>query len=62
MPFSSQAMTSLTPAASSILMMAVPAAPGPLTTTRMEPISLFTTRKALSRAAVTTMAVPCWSS
>ena len=62
MPFSSQAITSRTPAASSILMMAVPAAPGPFTTTRMAPISFFTTRSAPSSAAVTTMAVPCWSS
>ena len=46
----------------SILMMAVPAAPGPFSTMCTSSIFLPTTRRALMRAAVTTIAVPCWSS
>ena len=58
----STAMMSRAPAVISILMMAVPAAPGPFRTIWTSSIFLPTTRRALMRAAVTTMAVPCWSS
>ena len=58
----STATMSLAPAVISILMMAVPAAPGPFRTMCTSSIFLPTTRSALMRAAVTTMAVPCWSS
>ncbi len=50
------------PASSSIWVTATPAAPAPDTTTRNEASSRPTTRAALRSAAVTTMAVPCWSS
>ena len=43
-------------------MTAMPAAPQPVVTTRMSSIRLSTTRSALSSAARTTIAVPCWSS
>jgi hypothetical protein len=43
-------------------MMATPAAPDPDSTSRTPARSLPTTRRALVRAASTTMAVPCWSS
>ncbi len=43
-------------------MIAVPAAPAPLTTTRTPPSDLPTTRNALVSAASTQIAVPCWSS
>ena len=46
----------------SSLPMAMPAAPAPLMTIFICPICLPVTRMALSRAAATTMAVPCWSS
>ena len=58
----STATISLAPAVISILMMAVPAAPGPFRTMWTSSIFLPTTRRALMSAAVTTMAVPCWSS
>src|SRR5438046_1256364 len=45
-----------------ILIAAVPAAPTPVTTTRIRRRSFFTIRSALSSAARTTTAVPCWSS
>ncbi len=41
---------------------AEPAAPAPATTTRTSAIFLPTTRSALVSAAITTIAVPCWSS
>ena len=41
---------------------AEPAAPAPATTTWTSVRSFFTTRRALVRAAWTTIAVPCWSS
>ena len=41
---------------------AVPAAPAPETTIRHSVSSFSTTRRALVRAASTTIAVPCWSS
>ena len=41
---------------------ALPAAPAPETTARIEERSLPTTRRALVSAASTTIAVPCWSS
>ena len=44
------------------LRQAIPAAPPPVDTIRMSPISLPTTRRALRKAAPATMAVPCWSS
>ena len=40
----------------------MPAAPAPDSTMRAVSIFLSTTRRALRRAAITTMAVPCWSS
>ena len=43
-------------------MIAWPAAPTPVTTIRTSLNSLPTTRRALVRAASTTIAVPCWSS
>ena len=39
--------------------MAVPAAPAPVITTLISEIFLFTTLKALVKAAKTTIAVPC---
>ena len=45
-----------------MLIVAVPAAPTPHTTTEMSASSLPTIRRALSSAASTTTAVPCWSS
>ena len=42
--------------------MAVPADPGPFKTTWISSIFFPTTFKAFKRAAVTTTAVPCWSS
>ncbi|CAM5601192.1 hypothetical protein SCALM49S_08737 [Streptomyces californicus] len=62
MPWMSATTAFLTPAASSSLRMAVPAAPAPDMTTRTFSIGLSTTRSALVSAASTTMAVPCWSS
>ena len=41
---------------------AIPAAPAPTITTRTSSARLPTTRSALSSAASTTIAVPCWSS
>src|SRR3989442_3407366 len=55
-------MMSRTPLDRRILMVAVPAAPTPVTTTRSFLRSFFTMRSALSSAASTTTAVPCWSS
>ena len=43
-------------------MVAVPAAPTPVTTTRSDRSGFFTIRSAFSSAASTTTAVPCWSS
>ena len=43
-------------------MTATPAAPTPVMTTLISSIRLPTTRRAFSRAARTTIAVPCWSS
>ena len=51
-----------TPWRSSSLMIAVPAAPAPETTTRTSSSRLPTTRRALVSAASTQIAVPCWSS
>ena len=50
------------PCASRMLVHAIPAAPAPVTTTRTSSGRLPTTRSALSSAARTTIAVPCWSS
>ncbi len=50
------------PAASIRVTIAEPAAPAPATTTRTSGIFLPTTRRALVSAAITTIAVPCWSS
>ncbi len=61
-PWMSATTAFFTPAASSSLRMAVPAAPAPDITTRMVSIDLPVTRSALVSAARTTMAVPCWSS
>src|SRR6266478_3780958 len=61
-PCSSTPMMSRTPLDRRILMVAVPAAPTPVTTTRSFLRSFFTIRSALSSAASTTTAVPCWSS
>ena len=55
-------MIFFTPVASSILMIAVPADPGPFNTTWISSIFFPTTFNAFKRAAVTTTAVPCWSS
>ena len=62
MPCSSTAMMCLAPAVCSILMMAVPAAPGPFWTILTSSIRLPTTLRAFSTPANTMMAVPCWSS
>ena len=61
-PSMSATTTCCAPAASSSLMIAVPAAPAPDMTIRTSSILFSTTRRALYRAARTTMAVPCWSS
>lgn len=62
MPRESTTTMSLTPADSSIRVVATPAAPAPEMTTfrssRRRPVSL----QALRRPAVMTIAVPCWSS
>src|SRR3989442_1105053 len=55
-------MMSRTPLDWRILIVAVPAAPTPVTTTRIRRRSFFTIWSALSSAARTTTAVPCWSS
>jgi hypothetical protein len=52
-------MMSRTPLACKILIVAVPAAPTPVTTTRKEHSDFLTMRNALSSAAGTTTAVPC---
>ncbi len=52
----------LRPIAISSLMMAMPAAPAPLVTTRISPIFLPVSFSAFSSAARVTTAVPCWSS
>ena len=51
-----------TPSLMRCLAIEMPAAPAPLMATFMSPIFLPTILRALSRAAATTMAVPCWSS
>ena len=61
-PNSSTAIILPTPAVCIILIIAVPAAPGPFKTTVISLISFFVTLKALYKAAKTTTAVPCWSS
>ena len=61
-PCSSTPTMSRTPLESRILMVAVPAAPTPVTTTRSFFGFLRTMRSAFSSAARTTTAVPCWSS
>ena len=61
-PPMSHTTMSRTPSASMISAHAWPAAPAPTTTTRTSAIRLPTTRSALSSAASTTIAVPCWSS
>ncbi len=61
-PSMSTAITSAGFFCSSSRMMAEPAAPVPHTTIRQSCIFLPTTRSALRSAAITTMAVPCWSS
>jgi hypothetical protein len=55
-------MTFLTPAFRIIFEQATPAAPTPLTTTFKSSIRLPTSLTALKSAAITTTAVPCWSS
>jgi len=61
-PCSSTATMFLAPATCSILMMAVPAAPGPFCTILTSSSRLPTTLRALSTPARTIIAVPCWSS
>ncbi len=55
-------MTSVAPPARSRVTIAEPAAPAPATTIRVSGRRFFTTRSALVSAAMTTIAVPCWSS
>ena len=55
-------MMFVTPAAIIILVQAMPAAPRPSMTTRSDSIGLLTIFSELKRAAITTTAVPCWSS
>ncbi len=62
MPSRSHTRIDVTPAASSSVTIAVPAAPPPATTTRADASGLPTQRSALVSAARTTIAVPCWSS
>ena len=59
MPSRSHTSTDPTPAASSSVTIAVPAAPPPLTATRASPSDFDTQRSALRNAASTTIAVPC---
>jgi hypothetical protein len=61
-PSMSATTTSRTPMSSSRRRIADPAAPAPDMTTRTVEMSFPTTRRALVRAASTTIAVPCWSS
>jgi len=61
-PSMSQTTTRDTPCAKIIRVQATPAAPAPTTTTLTSAASLPTTRSALTSAARTTIAVPCWSS
>ena len=61
-PCSSTPTMSRTPLDCRILIVAVPAAPTPVTTTRSDRSGFFTMRSAFSSAASTTTAVPCWSS
>ena len=58
----SQTTMFCTPWARMISAHATPAAPAPTTTTLISPAFLPTTRSALTSAARTTIAVPCWSS
>ncbi len=62
MPRESISTTSAMPWASRISVIAIPAAPAPAITTFRPARSLPTRVAALSRAARTTTAVPCWSS
>ncbi len=61
-PFESHNTTSLTPSTIRSFVTAIPAAPAPFTTIRTSDISFETTFRALTMAAHTTTAVPCWSS
>ena len=61
-PCSSTPMILRTPSARRILIVAVPAAPTPHTTTLSRRMSLFTILSAFKSAAATTTDVPCWSS
>jgi len=58
-PCSSTPTMSRTPLDCKILIVAVPAAPTPVTTTRKDRRGFLTMRNALSNAARTTTAVPC---
>ena len=62
MPLMSHMITLPKPMLMRCLPIAMPAAPAPLMTMRILPISFLVTFMALIRAAATTMAVPCWSS
>ena len=55
-------MMSVTPAATIIFVQAIPAAPRPSITTRSDSIGLPMIFSELNSAAMTTIAVPCWSS
>ncbi len=61
-PAESQPITFRTPALRRMSVTATPAAPTPVITTLISSILLPTTLRALSSAASTTIAVPCWSS
>ena len=61
-PLRSHSMTFLRPLLMSSLVIAIPAAPEPLTTTERSSSFLPTSLSALSIAARVTTAVPCWSS
>ena len=62
MPCESATEISPMPASSNILVTATPAAPAPDTTTRRSATVRPVTLAAFSKAAKTTIAVPCWSS
>ncbi len=61
-PWVSQPMISRTPTCSSMRVTAIPAAPSPTIATCRSSSRLPVILSALNRAAITTTAVPCWSS
>ena len=61
-PLESQMTIFSAPALCSKRAIAIPAAPAPLITRATSDIALFTTLRALTKAAKVTIAVPCWSS